>query len=46
MHPQLTVIVAEQHIADLRRAADHDRIPEPLAATASNASGDHTPEAA
>ena len=26
MHPQLTVIVARQHIADLRRAADHDRL--------------------
>jgi len=26
MHPQLTLIVAQQHIADLRRAADHDRL--------------------
>ena len=26
MHPQLTLIVAQQQIADLRRAADHDRL--------------------
>jgi len=26
MHPQLTLIVAEQHVADLRRSADHDRL--------------------
>jgi hypothetical protein len=26
MHPQLTLIVAQQHIADLRRAADHGRL--------------------
>jgi len=26
MHPQLTLIVAQQHIADLHRAADHDRL--------------------
>ena len=26
MHPQLTLIVAQQHIADLRRAADHNRL--------------------
>ena len=26
MHPQLALIVAQQHIADLRRAADHDRL--------------------
>ena len=26
MHPQLTLIVAQQHIADLLRAADHDRL--------------------
>jgi hypothetical protein len=26
MHPQLTLIAAQQHIADLRRAADHDRL--------------------
>ena len=26
MHPKLTPIVAQQHIADLRRAADHDRL--------------------
>ena len=26
MHPQLALIVAQQHIADLHRAADHDRL--------------------
>ena len=26
MHPQLTLIVARQHIADLHRAADHNRL--------------------
>jgi hypothetical protein len=26
MHPQLTLIAARQHIADLRRAADNDRL--------------------
>ena len=26
MHPQITLIVAQQHIADLHRAADHDRL--------------------
>jgi hypothetical protein len=26
MHPQLTVILAQQHIADLHRAADHHRL--------------------
>ena len=26
MHPQLTLIVAQQHIADLHRAADHNRL--------------------
>jgi hypothetical protein len=26
MHPQLTHILARQHIADLHRAADHDRL--------------------
>jgi hypothetical protein len=26
MHPRLTVILAEQHIADLHRAADHRRL--------------------
>jgi hypothetical protein len=26
MHPQLTPIVAQQHTADLRRAADHHRL--------------------
>ena len=26
MHPQLSLLVAQQHIADLHRAADHDRL--------------------
>jgi hypothetical protein len=26
MHPQLILIAAQQHIADLHRAADHNRI--------------------
>jgi hypothetical protein len=26
MHPQLTLLVAQQHIADLHRAADHSRL--------------------
>ena len=26
MHPRLTHILAQQHIADLHRAADHDRL--------------------
>ena len=26
MHPQLTLLVAQQHIADLHRAADHNRL--------------------
>lgn len=26
MHPDQTLIVAQQHIADLRRAADRDRV--------------------
>jgi hypothetical protein len=26
MHPQLALIVAQQRIADLHRAADHDRL--------------------
>ena len=26
MHPQLTLIAAQQHIADLHRAADHYRL--------------------
>jgi hypothetical protein len=34
MHPQLTANLAQQHIADLRRAADHDR-PVQAATTAS-----------
>jgi hypothetical protein len=26
MHPQVTLIAAQQHIADLHRAADHNRL--------------------
>ena len=26
MHPQLRLVAAQQHIADLHRAADHDRL--------------------
>jgi hypothetical protein len=26
MHPQLTLIATQQHIADLHRAADHNRL--------------------
>jgi hypothetical protein len=26
MHPELILIVARQHVADLHRAADHDRL--------------------
>ncbi len=26
MHPPLSLIAAQQHIADLQRAADHDRL--------------------
>ena len=29
MHPQLTLIAAQQHIADLHRAADHNRLVHP-----------------
>ena len=41
MHPQLTLIVAQQHIADLRRAADHDA----LAQAATTASRSDAPTA-
>jgi hypothetical protein len=37
MHPQLALIVAQQHIADLHRAADHDR----LVHTATTATSSH-----
>jgi hypothetical protein len=37
MHPQLILIVALQRIADLHRAADHDR----LVHTATTATGSH-----
>jgi hypothetical protein len=37
MHPQLTLIVAQQRIADLVRAADHDR----LVHTATTATSSH-----
>lgn len=38
MHPTLTLIVAQEHIADLHRAADHDR----LVHTATTATRRHT----
>jgi hypothetical protein len=37
MHPQLTLIAAQQHIADLHRAADHNR----LVHTATSATSSH-----
>jgi|HubBroStandDraft_6_1064221.scaffolds.fasta_scaffold2171509_2 hypothetical protein len=37
MHPQLTLTVAQQHIADVRRAADHRR----LVHTATTATSSH-----
>jgi hypothetical protein len=40
MHPQLTLIVAQQHIADLHRAADHDRLVH-TATTATTATSSH-----
>ena len=42
MHPQLTIIVAQQHIADLCRAADHNR----LVHTATTATSSHAVPAA
>ena len=45
MHPQLTLIVAQQHIADLRRAADHDRLMQ-AATTASSSDAAGRPVAA
>jgi len=44
MHPQLTAI-AQQHIADLRRAADHHRLVQ-AATTASNSDAAGRPVAA
>jgi hypothetical protein len=41
MHPQLTLILAQQHIADLQRAADHHR----LVQAAATASSSHAPTA-
>ena len=37
MHPQITLIAAQQHIADLHRAADHNR----LVHTATTATSSH-----
>jgi hypothetical protein len=37
MHPQLTLIAAQQHIADLHRAVDHNR----LVHTATTATSSH-----
>ena len=36
MHPQLTLIAAQQHIADLHRAADHNRLVHTAATTATS----------
>ena len=36
MHPQLTLIAAQQHIADLHRAADHNRLVHTAATTTSS----------
>jgi hypothetical protein len=37
MHPQLTLIAAQQHIADLHRAADHNRLVHTATTTSSHA---------
>ena len=39
MHPQLTFIAAQQHIADLHRAADHDRLVKAATAATSRHAG-------
>ncbi len=36
MHPELTLIAAQQHIADLHRAADHNRLVHTAATTATS----------
>jgi hypothetical protein len=36
MHPQLTLIAAQQHIADLHQAADHNRVAHTAATATSN----------
>jgi hypothetical protein len=36
MHPQL-ILIAQQHIADLHRAADHNRLVHTATATSSHA---------
>ena len=44
MHPQLTLIVAQQHVADLRRAADCDRLAQAaITASSNNAAVDAAP---
>jgi hypothetical protein len=40
MHPQVTLIAAQQHIADLHRAADHNRLGH-TATTATTATSRH-----
>jgi hypothetical protein len=42
MHPQLTLIPAQQRIADLHRAADHDRLVH-IATTATSSHAVPTP---
>ena len=40
MHPQITLIVAQEQIADLHRAADHNRLVQAATtASSSNAAG-------
>ena len=43
MHPQLALIAAQQHIADLHRAADHNRLVHTatIATTATTATSSH-----
>jgi hypothetical protein len=36
MHPQVTLIAAQQHIADLHRAADHNRLVHTTTTTATS----------
>jgi hypothetical protein len=40
MHHQLTHIIAQEYVADLRRAADHDRLVH-TATTATTATSSH-----
>jgi hypothetical protein len=44
MNPQLTLIVAQQRIADLHRAADHDRLVHTATTTTTATSSHAVPE--